>query len=51
MPWETPPPLPAPNTQISEQHVKIAQNMLYIAWMAILGDHNIKKITFENFDG
>ena len=25
-------------------------NMLYIPWMVILGDHNIKKISFENFD-
>ena len=24
--------------------------MLYIAWMVILGDHNIIKISFENFD-
>ena len=24
--------------------------MLYIAWMVILGDHNIKKISFKNFD-
>ena len=24
--------------------------MLYIAWMVILGDHNIKKTSFENFD-
>ena len=24
--------------------------MLYIAWMVILGDHNIKKTRIENFD-
>ena len=24
--------------------------MLYIAWMVILGDQGIKKISFENFD-
>ena len=24
--------------------------MLYIPWMVILGDHGIKKISFENFD-
>ena len=24
--------------------------MLYIPWMVILRDHNIKKISFENFD-
>ena len=24
--------------------------MLYIPWMVILGDHNIKKTSFKNFD-
>ena len=24
--------------------------MLYIPWIVILGDHNIKKMSFENFD-
>ena len=24
--------------------------MLYISWVVILGDHDIKKISFENFD-
>ena len=24
--------------------------MLYVAWMVLLGDDNIKKISFENFD-
>ena len=24
--------------------------MLYVAWMVILGGHNIKKISFENFN-
>ena len=24
--------------------------MLYIPWMVTLGDHNIKKTSFENFD-
>ena len=24
--------------------------MLYIPWMVILGGHNIKKTSFENFD-
>ena len=24
--------------------------MLYIAWMVILGDHGIEKISFENFN-
>ena len=24
--------------------------MLYIAWMVILGDHNIKNISFGNFN-
>ena len=25
------------------------KNMLYIYWVVILGDHDIKKISFENF--
>ena len=28
----------------------MAYNILYIPWMVILGDDDIKKITFENFD-
>ena len=31
-----------------EKHVNMAQNMLYIAWMVILGGHNIKKTSFQN---
>ena len=27
-----------------------AQNMIYIPCMVILGDHGIKKMSFENFD-
>ena len=26
------------------------ENMLYISWMVILGDHNITKKSFRNFD-
>ena len=45
-----PPPPPDLIPKLDEKHVNTAQNMLYIAWMVILGDHGIKKTSFENFD-
>ena len=45
-----PPPPPDLIPKSGEEHVNTAQNMLYIPWMVILGGHNIKKLTFENFD-
>ena len=44
----TPPPLDLIPKYVEKQE-NTAQNMLYIPWMVILGDHNIRKISFENF--
>ena len=44
------PPPPDLIPKSGEKHVNTAQNMLSIAWMVILGGHNIKKTSFENFD-
>ena len=50
-PLGAPPPPPNQQTlQYGEKHPNMAYNMLYIAWMVILGGHNIKKTSFENFD-
>ena len=32
-----------------DKHINTDQNMLYIAWMVILVDHIIEKVSFENF--
>ena len=45
-----PPPPPDLIPKLDEKHVNTAKNMLYIAWMVILGNHGIKKVSFENFD-
>ena len=45
-----PPPPPDPIPKQGEKHVNAAQNVLYIAWMVILGDDNINKMSFNNFD-
>ena len=37
----SPPARPIPTS--GEKHINTAQNMLYIPWMVILGDHGIKK--------
>ena len=47
-PLEDPPPDVIPKS--GEKHVNTAENMLYIAWMVILGDHDVKKVSFGNFD-
>ena len=39
-----------PTPKLGEKHTNTAYNMLYIAWMVILGGHNIRKISFANFD-
>ena len=46
---DPPPPPPDLIPKQGEKHVNTAYNMLYIAWMVILGDDNIKKTSFKNF--
>ena len=48
IPSEPPPPPPAcPLPKEAGKHVNMGQIMLYIPWMVILRDHNIKKISLE----
>ena len=49
-PLGDPPPPRDLIPKLDEKHANTAYNMLYIPWMVILGDHNIKKTSFENFD-
>ena len=49
-PLGDPPPPPHLIPKSGEKHVNTAYNMFYIPWMVILGGHNIKKNSFENFD-
>ena len=41
VPWETIPRLD-PIPRYGEKHINAAQNMLYIAWMVMLGGHSTK---------
>ena len=45
-----PPPPPDLIPKSGEKHVNPAKNMLYIPGMVTLGDHNVKKTSFKNFD-
>ena len=49
-PLGDPPPPPDLFPKQGENHVNTAKNMLYIPWVVILGDDNIKKVSFKNFD-
>ena len=46
----TPPPHPDLIPKWGEKHVNTAQNMLYIPGIVILGDDNMIKTIFKNFD-
>ena len=49
-PLGAPPPPPELLPKYAEKQVNTPKNLLYIAWMVILGGHNIKKTSVENFD-
>ena len=42
------PPPPDLKPEMGEKQVNAAYNMLYIPWMVILGDHDIKKTLSKN---